>query len=588
MAMFRSRGYNIDGYAGRFDFKMLQLLWRFVRPFCGLLSIILGLMLIGTAAELFRPYLLKVAIDEKIALADSNGLFKVAAVYLGTIIISILFSYGQLVLLQYIGQKVIYNMRQKIFQRIIAREYRDLTEIPVGTLVTRVTNDTDAIRDLYSEVLVALVGDGLVLIGIVAVMLLMNWRLALMALVALPLMAGLTITYQKYARIAYRNVRAKTAAVNSHLQEMMNGISIIKAFGRFKRSEEEFRTVNYDFYRAGMREMYTFAIFRPLVDLIYWVIVALILWYSGWGSQLAGGVAIGVIVAFLSYVEKFFWPIRDLAEKYNLLQSALAATERVYQLLTDEPVSPVVKQDCGPLIGDIEFHDVWFAYEEPEWVLRGVSFVIRAGAFTGLAGPSGSGKTTIIGLLLRFYEPQRGYITIGGRNIKDIPGEKLRREIGVVFQDVHLFKGTIGENIRLYNPDIPATDMLAAAKTANVDQFVDKLSPGYDSMVGYEGALLSLGQRQLISLARALTTKAGVLVLDEATSSIDGKTETLIQNALAKITGERTMLVIAHRLSTIKQADRIIMLDHGIIVEQGTHDELMGRKGLYYYLVNGQ
>ncbi|MBP1764429.1 MAG: MdlB, partial [Firmicutes bacterium] len=362
-----------------------------------------------------------------------------------------------------------------------------------------------------------------------------------------------------------RTVREKTANLNTFLQESMTGISIIKAFSRFRRSQEEFRDVSKEYLAAGLREMRTFAVFRPLVDVIYMLAVILVLWQGGFQVR-AGGVEIGVIVAFLRYVEKFFWPIKDLAEKYDLLQSALAAAERVYDMLASErPAEEPVQRhlDCE-FLGNIHFNDVWFAYEEENWVLQGVTLDIATGQFVGIVGLSGSGKTTLIGLLLRFYEPQKGTIFLDGVDIRAIPLEILRRKIGVVFQDVHLFRGNIAENISMFDGNMTRDTIVAAGKMANIHEFVMKLPNGYETDVGYQGGLL------------------------EATSSIDSETEALVQDALDKAGQERTMLVIAHRLSTIQHAAEIVVLHKGKIVERGTHETLLASNGIYCRLYHSQ
>ena len=587
--IYRGRDYDLTAQRRPLDSKVLRILWSFSHDFRGLIFIVVFVMLFGAAAELSRPYLLKIAIDEYIAAKDTAGLFQIAALYGWTIIASIIFTFTENILLQYIGQKIIHSVRQKVFRFLLYQRYADLEMQPVGQLVTRVTNDTDAIRDLYTDVLVAFISDFLVLAGIIAVMIYINWQLACVSFVIMPFMFAITMVYQKYARRAYRSVREKTANLNIFLQESMTGIAIIKAFSRFKRSEKEFFTVSKEYLAAGLQEMRTFAVFRPLVDVVYMIAVILVLGYGGWEVQ-TQTVEIGVVVAFLRYVEKFFWPIKDLAEKYNLLQSALAAAERVYDMLSVErpPEEPVAKKlDCE-FLGRIQFKDVWFAYEEQNWVLQSVSLDIEAGRFVGIVGLSGSGKTTLIGLLLRFYEPQRGTIFLDGVDIREIPLEILRHKIGVVFQDVHLFKGTIAENISMFDETVSEDVILSAGKTANIHDFVMKLPHGYDTEVGYQGGLLSAGQRQLVSLARVLACRSDVMILDEATSSIDSETEALIQDALDKVGQKITMLVIAHRLSTIQHAAEIIVLHHGKIAERGTHETLLADQGIYCRLYHSQ
>jgi len=585
---FRGKDYDTHDAVRPLDRKVLTVLWAFARPFRQLMLVALLVMLLGTAADLVRPYLLKVAIDEQIAVRDVEGLLRTAWIYAVTILLSGVLDYFQTLLLQYIGQQIIFDVRQRVFRYLLYQRYADLENQPVGRMVTRVTNDTDAIEDLYTDVIVAFASDFLVLIGIIVVMLLIDWRLALASFTVIPPMAVLAVRYQRSARKAYRLVREKTAAINSFLQESMNGISVIKAFARFQRSEDDYRSVNKEYLAAGLREMRLFALYRPLVDMVYTLAVVVVLWVGGWQSRY-GGVELGVIVAFLRYVEKFFWPIKDLAEKYSLLQSALAAAERVYDMVGGQPAEePSEPSPERTFRGDIRFEDIWFAYEEPHWVLQGVSLEARAGQLVGIAGLSGSGKTTLISLLLRFYEPQRGRILLDGIDIRDLPLADLRRKVGVVFQEVHMFNGTVAENISLFDPAISRDEIVSAAKTANIDAFITNLPQGYDTPIGYQGALVSVGQRQLLSLARALACRSDVLVLDEATSSIDGETELLIQSALEKIAKERTMLVVAHRLSTIVRADRIAVLHHGRLAEQGNHEQLLACRGFYWRLFNSQ
>ena len=589
MAMYnKGKDYDTTDSKPPVDSKVLLVLWGFARPFAGWMLLAIIVMLMGTAADLLRPYLLKVAIDEQIVKRDLPGLLTTAWFYGGTIVVSFVLSYGQALLLQYIGQRIIFHVRQKVFRQLIYQRHTQIEGQPVGQMVTRVTNDTDAIRDLYTDVLVAFASDVLVLVGIVVVMLLMDWQLAVVSFAALPVMFGLAILYQRFARVAYRLVREKTANLNTYIQESLNGISVVKSFARFDRTEEEYRIISDGYLAAGLKEMRTFAVFRPLVDLVYSLAIVLVLWYSDW--HMDNVVQAGVVVAFLRYVEKFFWPIKDLAEKYSLLQSALAAAERVWDLISTDSYEDENKTNAvaGDFQGEIRFENVWFAYEESRWVLEDVSFIIKPGQFVGIVGLSGSGKTTLLSLLLRFYDPQQGRICLDGVDIREIPFEVLRKRVGVVFQDVHLFKGTISDNIRLYNPAIDSEVVEAAARTANIHQVIASMPQGYDTMVGYQGALLSMGERQLLSLARALAAQTNILALDEATSSIDSETEGLIQDALEKISNQHTMIVVAHRLSTIQRADNIIVMHRRRVIEEGVHHDLITRQGFYYRLYNSQ
>lgn len=586
---YRGRDYETTSPRGlAVDRALLKSLWRLAHPVRALLATAFVLMLADAAADLARPYLMKVAIDHFIAAKDLAGLQNLFLLYLATILASLILSYYENLVLQKAGQRVILAVREKVFRHILHQRIDQLESQPVGRMVTRVTNDTDAVKDLYTDVIVAFASDTVMLVGIVIVMLAIHWKLALASFVILPFMFLIAAAYQKYARRAYRLVREKTAGLNSFIQERLNGIGVIKAFGAFKNTEQGFGRANDEYLQAGLSEMRTFATFRPLVDLLYVTAVILVIYAGGVESQ-AAGIEIGVIVAFLRYMEKFFWPIKDMAEKYNLLQSALAAAERIQPMLVEQELD---EQDNRPDIrlnpANIEFEDVWFAYEAEEWVLSEVSFSIPAGSFFGVVGLSGSGKTTLISLLLRFYEPQRGRILLDGQDIREIPLTLLRHRIAAVFQDVHIFKGSVAENISLFNSQITAETIQTAARTAKLASYIEALPQGYDTKAGYLGSSLSAGQRQLLSFARALATSADVLILDEATSSIDSHTEQLVQQAMEKAAAQRTVLVVAHRLSTIIQADCILFMHQGRIVERGRHEELMAQQGRYSRLYQSQ
>lgn len=561
-----------------------SLLIAFAKPF-GIFFLIAGiLMLVGTSLELLRPYLLKVAIDDTIAVGDRDGLYRVIACYLGSLIASGIVIYAQTMILQHVGQKIIHQMRRRVLERIIYQPYETLTRQSVGAMLTNVTNDTEAIKELYTGVLVASLCDVLIVAGIGIAMFLLNWQLALAVVILLPVLIWLMKWYKNFSRSVYRAIREMNSRVNIYLQESLNGIAVVKAFARLKQNEEEFRAVSRDYLDAGIREIKVTVLFRPMVDLFAIAAVIAVLTLSG-EMVAQTGLEIGVVVAFLRYTDKLFFPIKDLAEKYNLLQSALAAAERIYHLLTKDPTVQIkgASKKRLPKIKSIEFDHVWFAYEGDDWVLRDVSFRIEEGEFWGIVGKSGAGKTTLIHLLLGFYRPTCGRILLNGQSIDTYDMDSVRRSIGLVFQDVHLFRGTIRDNITLFVPRDEA-DIVLAAQKAGIAEMIERLPQGYDTEIGYEGLSLSAGERQLLSLARVLATGADTFILDEATSNIDSLAEQRIQNALDNAAQGHTVLVIAHRLSTIREADMILVMDGGKIAERGTHDRLMSQQGIYYDL----
>ncbi len=568
-----------------YDAKLMKRLLTYAGKYWKHFAIA-GVMLIGsTFTDLARPYLLKIAIDDKIKNGDAAGLGVIGLIFTGLIAAGFLFNYVQIYLLSNAGQSIIYNIRQEIFSHLQRMKLSFFDKNPVGRLVTRVTNDTETLNEMYTNVLVTLLKDLLILLGTVVIMFRMHVTLALVTLAVTPVVVLVTAIFRIKVREVYRTVRTTLARINSVFSENIAGMRIIQLFNREKENFGEFKKVNRDYYKAGMREIVTFGIFRPVIEMLSYLSIASIIWYGG-GKAVEGVIEFGVLYAFVNYVSLFFQPINDLAEKYNILQSSMAASERIFQVLDtpEEKDDGQIVFDKDRLNASIEFKNVWFAYKGEDWVLRDVSFSFPAGRTIAIVGATGAGKTSIINLLNRFYEIQKGEILIDGVNINDATAESLRKSIGVVLQDVFLFSGTIKENIRLNEEDISDEAVRKAAEFVNAGGFIESLPLKYDEGVKERGATYSSGQRQLLAFARALAFNPPILVLDEATASIDTETELLIQDALAKLTRNRTTIVIAHRLSTIQHADTIIVLHKGRIREMGNHQELLAKRGMYYNL----
>ena len=507
-----------------------------------------------------------------------SGVTRLAVLFAFALLIRFVFGVGQVYLLQLTGQRVMYDMRRQIFSHILRLPLSYFDRTPVGRLVTRVTNDVAAINEMYTSMLVNLFRDLFLIVGVLVIMFGFDWRLGLVVLTLFPGIVLAAFEFRNRVRVAYRAVRRQIARLNAYLQESISGIRIIQVFVQEARANARFREINVGKYRADMRQLLTFAVFRPLMSFLSSFAIALVIWYGGL-RVLGGSLSLGALTAFIQYVRMLFNPILDLAQGYNVLQGAMAAAERIF-LLLDEP-----EEDRGGGIipdrfeGRIEFRDVWFAYKDEDWILKGVSFTVSPGERVAIVGPTGGGKTTIIRLLLRLYPIQKGEILIDGIPIEKYDVGFLRRQMAVVLQDVFLFSGDILTNIRLWS-DIPEEDAVAAARFVSAD-FVEDLPDRYRTEVKERGVTLSFGERQLLSFARAVAFNPRILILDEATASIDSHTEDLIQRSLEKIMTGRTSIIIAHRLSTIRAADKILVVSKGKIVEQGTHSELLARRGLY-------
>jgi len=476
-----------------------------------------------------------------------------------------------------------FNMRLQIFSHLLFLPLSFLEKNPVGRLVTRATNDVAAINEMYTSVLVNVLKDVFLMGGILFVMFKMNVKLTLFVLALTPLIAYISFIFRSKARDAYREIRRKIAKLNAFSQESISGIKIIQLFSQEKENFEKFKEINRENYLAALRQLIIFAVFRPLIEIISSVAIAIIVWYGGLGV-INTTLTFGSLVAFLSYIQMFFSPIRDFAEKYNILQGSIAASERIFKLLDQKEEKRIMGKKILRPRGKIEFQNVWFSYNDEEWVLKDISFTVNPGERVAIVGHTGAGKTSIINLLFRFYEVKKGRILLDGVDIREVSLPFLRSQMGLVLQDIFLFSGNIESNIRLTNKEISKERVQRAIEYTNAASFIKTLPGGYKAEVQERGVTFSQGQRQLLAFSRALAFNPQILVLDEATANIDSETEALIQDALEKLLRNRTSLVIAHRLSTIKNANKILVLHKGRIVERGTHEELLRKKGYYYHL----
>ncbi len=568
-----------------YDSRLMRRLIRYLAPYKLYVAVSIILLLFISVLQLAGPYLTKIAIDRYIATQDISGLSRIALMFLAILVVAFFLRYLQIYIMQFVGQRVMFDMRMELFSHLQEMSLSFFDKNPVGRLITRLTNDVEVLNEMLTSGIIAIFGDIFSLIGIVIVMLWLDFKLALVSFMVLPLLIYATILFRQKARESYRAIRTRIARINAFLQESIVGMPIIQIFNREKKNLGKFEGLNHRYLEACLRSVFYHAAFHPSVEIIGSLAVALIIWYGG-GQILKGALTFGALVAFIQYVNRFYHPIRDLSEKYNIMQSAMASSERIFKLL-DTPVE--IKDAELPLSmegirGEIEFKNVWFAYNGRDYVLRDISFRVRAGEKVAIVGATGGGKTSIISLLARFYDPQKGKILIDEIDIRNFRQKELRRYLGIVQQDVFLFSGTIEDNIKLGENKINFQQVKESASYVNADKFIKKLPHEYQEEVRERGSLLSVGQKQLLAFARALAFDPRILVLDEATSSVDTETEMLIQDASAKLLQHRTSIVIAHRLSTIKDVDRIIVIHKGRVKEVGTHQELLQKKGIYYRL----
>ncbi len=651
--MRRDFGYFEEDQLGKpYDLRLLRKLFPYVRPYGLLFVLSIGLVTAITVLDLTLPYLTKVAIDRYIVqdIASDNragaiqqrfyvadmrrpetetvvrryrpffevegprakiryenlsklnradlvelrgrdyaGVARVALIFLGVIIGHFVFSLGHVIIMEYAGQAIMHDLRLSLFRHIQGLSVAFFTRNPVGRLVTRMTSDVQNMHEFFTSIITVLFKDIFLVLGITVVLLVMNWRLALICFLMLPVIFLATSYFSRLARDVFRELRVKLAEINTKLQETIDGIRIVQLFLQEKQNYKRFRKLNHENYLAGMRQINIFAVFMPAIEVLSSVTTALVIWYGG-GQVLAEMLSLGTLVAFIAYMRMFFRPIRDIAEKYNVMQSAMASSERIFLLLDTQeriPDPEVPAQIPGKEAG-VSFEHVWFSYVGDEWVLKDISLAVRQGETVAIVGPTGAGKSSLIHLLERFYDPTKGRITLGGVDIRELPKSLLRDRTALITQDVFLFADTLQNNISEGNPTLTPERLQEIIAASNIERLIQQLPDGLDTVLMEGGRTLSGGERQLVAFARALARDPEILILDEATSSVDTQTERLIQEATLRLMQNRTAIVVAHRLSTIRHANRIIVVHRGRIREIGTHDELMAKQGLYYQLYQWQ
>ncbi len=599
-------GFQEEEALGKgYDARLMRRLLQYLRPYWRYVALAITILVAASFLQVVGPWLTRIALDDAIPNGDTSLLATLAAAYLGSVVLGFVLLYAQTVLTTWLGQRVMYDLRTEIFGKLQRFDLRFYDKNPVGRLMTRITSDVETLNELFASGVVAVFGDLFTLGFILSAMLIMDWRLALITFSVLPFVVLTAFIFRMKLRTAYRDIRVRLARINAYLHERITGMMVVKLFNREGHDARRHAAINQDYLEAHLRSITYYALFFPVIELFTAIALALIIWRGG-ATLLAGVLTVGVLAAFIQYAQRFFRPIQDLSEKYNLLQAAMASSERIFLLIDREsaivdPPDPVPLEQ--PVRGEIEFQDVWFAYGKRaendtksegtdsveddgsngdwDWALKGVSFRAASGERLAIVGHTGAGKTTIISLLMRFYQPQRGRILLDGMPIDRLRLDELREHIGLVLQDVFLFSQDVAHNIRLGAKDIPKDRVREAAERIGAAPFIERLADGYNQELGERGATLSVGERQLVSFARALAFDPQVLVLDEATSSVDSEIEAQIEAATNKLMAGRTSMVIAHRLSTILGADHIVVLHQGELCEEGTHQELLEHGGLY-------